>query len=151
MKNFWRIFLSFFGIILVVSFFVWLIPWLDNGGWPSSGPVGNSLPPNIEHVMPRDGEALQEAYGFCVHYDYLIGRGMNDESQQSPRYFFDGRNVTQDTFDIVSLEYPTQIAEPCFRPGEPISPGWHTAKVTYRDTAGNHYEYKWRFQIIDEE
>jgi hypothetical protein len=151
MKKSRRIFFPIFGIILISAFLLWLIPWVDNGGWPASGPVGNSLPPNIQHVMPRDGEKLKKAYGFCVHYDYRNGSGMDEASQETPRYYFDGRNVTQHTYDIVSLEYPTQVAEPCYQRSELISPGWHTVKVSYQDTSGNRYEYKWRFQITDEE
>ena len=151
MKKIWRILLSIFGIILIAAFLLWLIPWLKNGGWPTSGPVGNSLPPNIQHVMPGDGEILKETYGFCVHYDYNIGRGMDEKSQDSARYYFDGMNITRQVYDLISLEYPTQVGEPCYKRDEPLSPGWHTAKVTYEDNSGNRYEYKWRFQIIDEE
>jgi hypothetical protein len=139
------------GIILLASFLFWLIPWLDHGGWPSSGAVGNALPPNIEHVMPVDGEILELSYGFCVHYNYLSGNGMSEKAQKTPRYFFDGRDVTQHMYEIVELEYPTQIAEPCYKLSEPIRPGWHTAKVTYEDNPGTLYEYKWRFQVLDDE
>jgi hypothetical protein len=151
MKKSRQIFILVFGIIFLASFLLWLIPWLENGGWSSSGPVGNSLPPNIQHVMPRDGEVVQEAYGFCVHYDYQTGSGMDEESRESTRYFFDGWNVTKHMYDIVSLEYPTQVGEPCYKRSEPVRSGWHTAKVTYEDNSGNRYEYKWRFQVIDVE
>jgi hypothetical protein len=146
-----RIFISVLGTMLLISFLLWLIPWLRNGGWPSSEPAGNSLPPNIEYVMPGDGEALNEAYGFCVHFNYLAGHSMNKESQETSRYFFDGRNVTKNTYDLISLEYPTQVAEPCYKQSEPLSPGWHTAKVTYKDNAEERFDYMWRFQVIEDE
>lgn len=112
--------------------------------------MGGLLPPNIQHVLPRDGDVLEEAYGFCVHYNFQVGSGMDEESQETTRYFFDGMNVTKQVYDIVSLEYPTQIGEPCYKRIEPINPGWHTARVTYKDNSGNLYEYKWRFQVLDE-
>jgi hypothetical protein len=145
-----RFIFTIFGLILLTIFLLWLIPWWKNGGWPTPGPVGNSLPPNIQHVMPGDGEVLEETYKFCVHYNYLSGSGMNEKTQQTPRYFFDGRQVTKHVYDIVDLEYPTQIKELCYRQSNPINPGWHTAKVTYEDNAGNRFEYMWRFQVIGE-
>ena len=146
-----RTIIAVFGIILVVGLLLWLVPWLANGGWPSSGPVGGALPPQIQHVMPGDGEVVVEAYGFCVHYNYQAGRGMDDESQESARYFFDGRNVTKQVYDLISLEYPTQVGEPCYQGDEPLKPGWHTVKVTYEDNSGQRHEYKWRFQTTNEE
>ena len=145
-----RLIIAIVVIIIIAALFLCLVPWLENGGWPSSGPVGGSLPPNIQHVLPRDGDVLEETNGFCVHFDYQVGIGMDEESQETTRYFFDGRNVTKQVYDIVSLEYPTQIGEPCYIQIEPINPGWHNAKVTYKDNSGNYYEYKWRFQVIDE-
>ena len=138
------------GIVLVASFFLWLIPWLKNGGWSSSGPVRAPLPKNIEYVSPRDGDLVEETSGFCVHYDYLAGSGMDEASQKSTRYFFDGWQVTKQVYDIVDLEYPTQIRELCYSQSDPIRPGWHTAKVIYEDNAKNRFEYLWRFQVVGE-
>ncbi|MFN2234835.1 MAG: hypothetical protein ACK2U1_11455 [Anaerolineales bacterium] len=150
MKKLRRILILIFGIILLASFLVWLIPWLGNGGWPASGPMGNSLPQNIQHVSPKDGDFVEEISGFCVHFDYLAGSGMGEESQKTTRYFFDGRHVTKHVYDSVDLEYPTQIRELCYGQSDLIGPGWHTAKVTYEDDAGNQFEHTWRFQVVDE-
>jgi hypothetical protein len=73
-----------------------------------------------------------------------------DAVSQGTRYYIDGRNVTRLVYDINELEYPTQVGEPCYRPTEPLSIGWHTAKVTYEDLSGVQFEYKWRFQVIEE-
>ena len=146
-----RILIVIIVVILAASLTLWLVPWLDNGGWPSSGGTGDSLPPNIQHVLPADGEAVTETNRFCVHFNYEVGSGMDEGSQETARYFYNGRNVTKDTYDIISLEYPTQIGEPCYMRIEPLKPGWHTAKVTFEDNSGDRYEYKWRFQVIDEE
>ena len=55
------------GTILVLVALWQVILWVANGGWPSSGPVGDTLPPNIQYVKPADGEQVKESYGFCVH------------------------------------------------------------------------------------
>jgi hypothetical protein len=73
-----------------------------------------------------------------------------DPISQDTRYYFDGRNVTRQVYDINELEYPTNVGEPCYRRTEPLDAGWHTAKVTYVDLAGNRLDYVWRFQVIQE-
>ena len=137
-------------ILVLVIIIVVLIPWLSNGGWPSSGPVGDALPPHITYVSPADGQSTSDLNGFCVHFDYQAARGLDKEQQESMRYFLDGVSVTKKVYDIVSLEYPTQVGEPCFRSSQPLSEGWHTAKVSYKDRVGGRYEYIWRYQVINE-
>lgn len=140
------------GIILVASLFFWLGSWLENGGWPSSGDVRDTLPPHIQYVSPADGELVEDSYGICAHFNYQAGRGMMEEPEEAIRFFLDGKNVTQDVVDLVRLQYgyPAPVGEPCYKRIVPINPGWHTAKVTYEDNSGNRYDYKWRFQVIDE-
>ena len=75
---------------------------------------------------------------------------MGDEPQELVRYRIDGRNVTDQMHDLVGLEYPTQVEEPCYRRSEPLKPGWHTVKVDYEDISGVRYEYEWRFLVVDD-
>lgn len=145
-----RILSAILGIIGVGLLLLWLIPWLDNGGWPASGPTGMALPPQIQYVAPRDGDTVPENHGFCVHFDFQAGAHMDEGARGSIQYFLDGWNVTGQMHDLISLEYPTQVAEPCFKQVEPLRAGWHTAKVSYADTSGVLYEYSWRFQVVVE-
>ena len=143
----------FGGIILVLVVLWWVILWVANGGWPSSGPVGDTLPPHIQYVVPADGESVEEAYGFCAHFFYMAGSGIGEDPQKAIRYFFDGINVTKRVIDIVILEYgyPAPIGEPCYTRTEPLNPGWHTVKVRYVDSAGKEFEYTWRFHVLNEQ
>ena len=129
------------------------IRWVIRGGWPSSGAVGETLPPQIQFVVPADGERVEETYGFCVHFDFEAGRGMADEPEQSMRFTLDGVNVTRDVVDVVQLEYgyPSPLGEPCYRRSESLHAGWHTVRVTYQDVSGERFSYKWRFEILSEE
>ena len=138
------------GVALVGGLLLWLVPWLVNGGWPASGPVGAEFPPHILYVTPDDGEVVGETYGFCVHYDYQAGKGMDAKSREGIRYHFDGWNKTSQVYDVTELEYPTGIGELCYQDEEPLAPGWHTVKISFRDNAGNRYEYKWRFQVVED-
>jgi len=140
--------------ILVVAVILWRgIPWVVNGGWPSSGAVGDTLPPDIKYVRPADGELVGDSYGICVHFNYLAGRGMGEEPERVARYFLDGINVTKDIVDLVRLQYgyPDPVGEPCYSRHELLRSGWHTAKVTYEDISGERFEYKWRFVVLAEE
>ena len=141
------------GIILVLIVFWLVIQWIANGGWPSSGPVGEPLPPNIQYVKPADGERVEETYEFCVHFNYLAGHGLGDDPQKAIRYFFDGINVTKRMIDVAKLEYgyPAPMGEPCYTRTEPLNSGWHTVKVRYVDSAGKEFDYTWRFQVLDEQ
>ena len=143
----------FAGIILVLIVLWWVIQWVANGGWPSSGPVGATLPPHIQYVKPADGEMIEETYGFCVHFYYQAGSGMGEDPQKAIRYFFDGINVTKRVIDIVVLEYgyPAPVGEPCYTRTKPLKSGWHTVKVRYVDSAGKEFEYTWRFQVLGEQ
>jgi hypothetical protein len=140
------------GIIFLIVLLWWVITFVANGGWPSSGPVGGTLPPHIQYVFPADGEKVEESYGFCAHFFYPAGRGMGDDPQQAIRYFMDGKNVTEKVLDIVALEYgyPDPMGEPCYKQTEPLSSRWHTIKVTYVDSVGEDFEYMWRFQVLNE-
>ena len=130
-----------------------LIRWGVNGGWPGSGAIRDQLPPHIQYVVPGDGLRVENAYGICVHINYLAGRGLADESAQSLRFFLDGKHVTRDVVDVVRLEYgyPAPQGEPCYKQAEPLRPGWHTARVIYEDQSGERFEYRWRFEIFGEE
>ena len=140
--------------ILVVAVILWLgIPWAVNGGWPSSGAVGDTLPPHIQYVRPADGEVAAGSYGICVHFNYLAGRGMGEEPEQAIRFALDGVNITRDVVDLVRLQYgyPDPVGEPCYSRHDPLRSGWHTARVTYEDISGERFEYKWRFVVPAEE
>ena len=146
-----------FGLIIglfALAVILWIgIPWAVNGGWPSSGVVGETLPPHIQYVSPADGEQVGGAYGICAHFNYFAGRGMGEEPETTIRFFLDGVNVTQDVVDLVRLQYgyPDPVGEPCYTRHEPLRSGWHTAKVTYEDISGERFAYKWRFVVITEE
>ena len=146
-----RIILTIVVITIIASLLFWLVPWLQHGGWPSSGPTGDTLPPHIQYVKPGDGEVIVSSFGFCVHFDYQNGNTVDKERGANLAYFFDGWNVSRQVYDITSLEYPTQVEEPCYTRAEALPKGWHTVKVTYKDIYGERYEYKWRFQVTTEE
>jgi hypothetical protein len=148
-----RIILAIGGITALGVILWWVITWAVNGGWPSSGAVGGTLPPHIKYVTPGDGAFVEESHGFCAHFYYQAGRGMGSDPQKSVRYFIDGLNVTKKVHDLVRLEYgyPDPVGEPCFRQTDPLSSRWHTVKVTYTDTAGEEFEYMWRFYVINEQ
>jgi len=140
------------GIIFLLIILWWAITFAANGGWPSSGPVGDKLPPHILYVVPSDGEVVEESNGFCAHFSFQIGRGMGDDPHQAIRYFMDGKNVTDGVLDLVTLEYgyPDPVGEPCYKRTKPLSSGWHTVKVVYVDMGGEDYQYMWRFQVLNE-
>ena len=138
-----------FSFVVIIVWFV--VSWLENGGGFSSGPVGGSLPPHISYVIPKDGEQVDDPFGFCVHFDYQAGEGMGHDPQTTVKYYLDGRNETEKIYDLISLEYPTQVGEPCLVRSEALNSGWHTVKVTYEDISGMSYAYKWRFQSIEGE
>lgn len=138
-------------VIAAAALLVFLVPWARHGGLSSSGPTGETIPHNIIRVLPGDGETAANINGFCVDFDYEAGRGMDEASQESVRYYFNGWNVTKDVYDIHAMEYPTMIGEPCYRDSDPLKPGWYTAEVMYEDNSGNSYEYMWNFQVDLEE
>jgi hypothetical protein len=140
------------GISLVLIVLWRVILWITNGGWPSSGPVGDTLPLHIQYVMPADGERVKEAYGFCVHFYYEAGNGMSKDSRETVLYFFDGINITKWMVDTVTLEYgyPDSVGQPCYTRPEPLKLGWHTVKLRYDDNIGKKFEYTWRFEVVNE-
>lgn len=142
----------FLVIILVSIILWWVIQWVGNGGWPSSGPVGAPFPPNIQYVKPADGEQVGESHGFCVHFYYPAGNGMGEDRQEDVLYFFNGINITKRVIDIVTLEYgyPDPIGEPCYTRTKPLRAGWHTVKVRFVDSIGEEFDYTWRFQVLSE-
>jgi hypothetical protein len=139
------------GLLLILIVFWWVILWIANGGWPFSGPVGDELPPHIQYVMPADGERVEEASGFCVHFYFLAGNGMNEDPRKSILYYFDGINVTKRMVDAVTLEYgyPDPVGEPCYTHPGPLNSKWHTVKVRYNDNTGKKFNYTWRFEVIN--
>jgi len=139
------------GTILVLVVLWQVTHWVANGGWPSSGPVGEPLSPNIQYVKPADGEQVEESYGFCVHFYYPAGNGMGEDSQKTVRYFLDGTYITKGVYEVVEPEYPVSVREPCYTRIKPLKSGWHTVKVRYVDNAGKEFEYTWRFQVLDKQ
>ena len=140
--------------IIPVLFLLWrVILWVERGGWPLARPVGDELPPHIQYVIPADGEMLEDAYGFCVHFYYEADNGMGEDSRKTVLYFFDGINVTKRMVDIVTLEYgyPDSVGQPCYTRPEPLNPGWHTVKLRYVDNIGKEFEYTWRFEVVAED
>ena len=81
------------GLLATLAVVLLVVVWLIKADVFSSGPVNGSLPPQITHVMPADGEQVGDVFGFCVHFDYQGGNGMGDEPQKSVRYYLDGRNA----------------------------------------------------------
>lgn len=148
-----RIIATLIGISLLLFITLIFSNWVKNGGWPSSGPTGEELPIHIQYVTPADGQRGQAIYGFCVHFNYIAGHGLGEEPQETIRYYLDGRNVTRNVVDIVRLEYgyPDPVGEPCYKQPTTLSLGWHTAKTTYNDIAGEKFEYTWRFQVFVDE
>lgn len=145
-----RFLLPIGGITALALILWWATTWIVNGGWPTAGPVTDPLPPHIRQVIPADGDQVKETYGFCVNFFYSAGRGIDKEQQEAMRYFIDGQEVTKLVADFEGLEYPDSVGEPCYRQSEPLSYRWHTAKVIYADHAGEAFQYRWRFQVIDE-
>jgi hypothetical protein len=140
------------GGIVVIILFWRAILWVDRGGWPASGPVGDRLPAHIQYVIPADGEIVAETFGFCVHFNYEAGNGMDEESRNAVRYFFNGTNVSKHIIDIVTLEYgyPDSVGQPCYTHPNLLKAGWHTVKLQYGDNFGKEFEYTWRFEVRNE-
>jgi len=146
-----RLCIAFILAAILAAVLGWGIQWVINGGWPGSGPVGESTPPHIQYVTPADGIIVSDSFGFCVNFNYETGYGLGDNPQDVIRYYLDGINVTEHVNDIVTLEYgyPDPIGEPCYNSSKLLRSGWYTAKVKYQDTEGNPFEYTWRFGVID--
>ena len=146
-----RIVLILIVIVLLAGLLWGGIGWIANGGWPGSGPIGGKLPAHIEYVKPADGEVVAEANGFCVHFNYQVAGGMDEDKRYAMRFYMDGINVSKQIQDIVMLEYgyPSPVGEPCFHRLELLRTGWHTAKVKYLDNLENPFEYTWRFYVVN--
>ncbi len=128
----------------------WIASWFANGGWPASGPTGYVLPPHIQKVSPADGEAVIASRGFCVDFFFQAENGMGHDPERTLRFFLDGINVTKKVHGLVTLDYPPSGGSLCYNPDAPLSPGWHTVKVTYADSKKQKFEYIWRFQVKSE-
>lgn len=139
------------GTILVLIVLWQVTLWVSNGGLPSPGPVGDTLPPNIQYVKPADGEPVEKSFGFCVHFYYPAGNGMGEYSQKTVRYFLDGVNIKEGIFEVVEPEYPVSVREPCYMRTKPLRSGWHSVKVDYTDNAGEEFVYMWRFRVLNEQ
>jgi hypothetical protein len=129
----------------------WIISWLANGGWPSSGPTGDVLPPHILRVMPADGEIVTDFQSFCVDFSFQEGNGLGHRPERTIRYFLDGINVTNKLHGLVTLDSPPSGGIYCYKSDTPLPPGWHTAKVTYADSTNQKFGYTWRFQVKKEQ
>jgi hypothetical protein len=138
-------------IIILGLILVWFVPWITHGGLPLAGPTGDHLPPHILFVEPADGNAVVDSHGFCMHFNYVVGHGVEDEQRMANRYYLDGRNVSRLVVDLSTTEYgyPDPVGEPCLYRDEPLKPGWHTAKVRYTDTKGDQFSYTWRFFVLE--
>ena len=141
-------------VVVVVGILVigWIALWLINGGWPASGPAGNVLPPHIRSTSPVDGEEVAaSAYkGFCLDFYFRAGNGMGVAPTRRIRSFLDGFNVTKKMDGFLTSDHPISSGVLCVGTDTPLSPGWHTAKVTYSDITKQKFGYTWRFKIIDE-
>lgn len=139
------------GAAIILSLILWRgSTFVGHGGLPSSGPTGDILPPHIQYVNPADGDSVVTSHGFCVQFNYQAGRGLGDNPQTAIRFYIDGVNVTDSMFELVELEYPDPLGEPCFRQSEPLSTRWHTIMVSYTDRTGEEFNYSWRFQVVGE-
>lgn len=121
--------------------------WLLNGGWPSTGPTGDTLPPNMQKVNPFDGETVTETNSVCVYFDFRAGQGMGSDPEKTIRFFYNGYNVTNKVDGLIALNQPPSLGVLCYKPGRPLLSGWHTFKVTYKDIANKSFSYIWRFQV----
>jgi hypothetical protein len=135
------------GVIIGIVLIVGVIRWLSNGGWPATGPTGGTLPPHIQKVDPADGGVVTETNSFCVYFDFRAGQGMGNNPEKTIYFFHNGFDVTNKVDGLVTLNYPPSGGLICYKPGKPLSSGWHTAKVTYKDSANHSFSYTWRFQI----
>ena len=147
--NMKRVFIFLLVGLLIALLLLWAVPWIQNGGLPLSGPTDEHLPPHIQFVEPVDGDAVFDSHGFCIHFNYVVGYGIEDEQRMAIRYYLDGRNVSRLVVDLSTTEYgyPDPVGEPCLWRDEPLKPGWHTAKVRYMDTKGEQFSYTWRFLV----
>jgi hypothetical protein len=149
MKN--RIIWSILTIVILSTVGIFTAIWISNGGWPASGPKGDILPPHIQYVSPQDGEQVTNAHGFCVGFDFHSGNRLNEDQQNEIQFFLDGKNVSGHMHQLVELEYPTGIAELCYRENDPLASGWHTIVVRYADVNESSHRYRWTFSNpIDE-
>lgn len=119
--------------------------WINHGGFPANGPIGAPQPVYIQYVSPQDGGQVLNSHGFCVGFDFQVGNTISEAQQKDIRFFIDGNNVKDQIYELVELEYPTGIAEPCFRQDEPLEPGWHTAVVKFTDSKDFQFDYRWSF------
>ena len=136
--------------ILAVS---WIALWIANGGWPASGPTGDTLPPNIQKVFPADGALVAEARGYCVWFLFQEGNGMGADPINKINAYLDGVNITSEVDDWVDLMSPPIHGRFCYdrsQPGDNLLPGWHTAKVVYSDLKYKKFDYIWRFRVGNE-
>lgn len=136
--------------ILVIS---WLGLWLANGGWPASGPTGDTLPPNIQKVNPADGALVSETNGYCVWFLFHEGNGMGREPKNKVNAFLDGANITSSVeawTDLISPPFHGRFCYDLSQSGNNLSPGWHTAKVIYSDLKFKIFVYTWRFRVGNE-
>ena len=145
-----RVVAALAAILLLAAGLWWAVNWALHGGWPASGPTGAHLTAHIEYVRPADGDRVTGANGFCAHFNYEAGHGLGDQPEQVIRYYLDGFNISDDVIDLAQLEYgyPAPVGEPCYRHAGHLRPGWHTVKITYRDSAGERFEYRWRFEVV---
>lgn len=119
--------------------------WINHGGFPPNGPTGDTLPVNIQYVNPSDGSQVENSHGFCTGFDFQDGNRISEAQQKEIRFYVDGKNVTDQMYELVELEYPTGIAEPCYRQNEPLEPGWHTAVIKFTDSKDFQFDYRWAF------
>lgn len=136
--------------IFVIS---WLGLWLANGGWPTSGPTGDDLPPNVQKVNPADGAFVAETNGYCVWFLFREGNGMGAKPKNKVNAFLDGVNITSSVEVWTDLISPPTHGRFCYNRGQPgnnLPPGWHTAKLIYTDLSFKIYVYTWRFRVGNE-
>lgn len=131
----------------------WIVLWLTNGGWPASGPTGDTLPSNIQEVTPADGALAAETKGYCVWFLFREGNGMGPDPINKIKFYLDGVNITSSVDAWVDLISPPIHGRFCYdhsKSGSDLSPGWHTAKVIYSDLKFKISVYTWRFRVGNE-
>jgi hypothetical protein len=145
-KIFKRLFLTL--IIIIVAFLLWfLVHWLIDGGWPTDQASGEKIPINITKVQPTDGETVSSRSSYCVNFEFRAGNGMGEQAVAKIHFFYDGKEVTQQTNGLVTLDLPPSAGSFCYKSDIQFSEGWHSAKVNYTDVTGKSFGYLWRFLI----
>jgi len=105
------------------------------------------LPPHIDYTKPSDGSTVSKIQSVCAGFSFREGNGFGRRPVERIRFYLDGRDVTDRVDALITLNTPPSAGLVCSKFRKPLSPGWHTAKVVYRDLKEIRFEYSWRFIV----